>query len=138
MRVVADTNVLVSAFLWNGIPTRVIAAAELGRIQLYTSPALMKELEKALAYPKFTTNLRELDVTPKWLHTKYAELAHLIAAPPIPPVVKEDPDDDAVLACALAAQADYLVTGDSLLLRLVSYGRTRIVTPRVFITAVLH
>ena len=137
MRVVADTNVLVSAFLWSGIPHKLLPAAETGRITLYASPALIEELASVLSRKKFTDRLRALQVTDEELIVGYLKLAHLILPQPIPPVIKEDPEDDAVLACALAARAAYLITGDLHLLRLCTYHAIHIVSPRTFFSTML-
>ena len=138
MRVVADTNVLVSAFLWTGPPHRLLTAAERGRLTLYTSPVLIEELADVLARRKFAPRLRALEVTVEELVVGYLKLARLLVPQPIPPVIKEDPEDDHVLACALAAQASYLVTGDPHLLHLTSYRTVPIVSPRTFVSAVLR
>jgi putative PIN family toxin of toxin-antitoxin system len=63
MRVVADTNVIVSAMLWIGSPHRILVAAEDDRLTLYTSPALLRELTGVLTRPKFASRLRELQVS---------------------------------------------------------------------------
>jgi putative PIN family toxin of toxin-antitoxin system len=135
MNVVADTNVMVSALLWPGIPHRLLTAAEAGRLTLYASLALVDELLRVLTRPKFAARLRARRTSPEELIHGYLQLAHLIVPPPIPPVVKDDPSDDAVLACAIAARAAYLITGDLHLLRLASYRGVQIVTPRAFFLA---
>ena len=137
MRVIADTNVVVSAAFWTGAPFRLIEAAKSGHIALYTSPALLDELGDVLKRPRFAPLLQELRLTPNELIDAYSKLAHRIAPVPIPPIVKDDPDDDAVLACALAAHAHYIVTNDRHLLNLRSYRATQIVPPRDLL-AVLH
>lgn len=135
MRVVADTGVLVSALLWEGVPYRLLAEAEKGRICLYTSPVLLEELAGVLARTKFAIRLESLGTTIDDLLAGYASLAHLILPPPILPVILEDPDDDAVLACALAAQASFIVSGDSHLLNLGRHRSIAIVSPRAFANA---
>lgn len=56
-------------------------------------------------------------------------LVEMVVAPPLPQPVCRDPDDDAVLACALAAQADLIVSGDADLLVLKQFQNIRIITP---------
>ena len=137
MRVVADTNVLVSALLWSGAPHRLLALAETSRIALYTSPALIDELAGVLARHHFTARLNVLRVADEELVANYLKLAHLVLPIPISPVIVADPDDDAVLACALAADAAYIVSGDPHLLSLKRYHAVHIVSPRTFLTDVL-
>ena len=133
MRVVADTSVLVSALLWQGVPHRLLTAAEAGRVALYTSPTLLDELAGVLAREKFAARVTRLRTTVNELITGYVKIAHLVLPAPIPPVVIEDPTDDAVLACALTAQAQYLVSGDAHLLSLKRHQTVEIVAPRAFV-----
>jgi len=62
MRVVADTNVIVSAMLWIGAPHTILVAAEDARLTLCISPALLQELDGVLHRPKFAPRLHELQV----------------------------------------------------------------------------
>ena len=137
MKVVADTSVVVSALLWPGLPHRILIAAETGAITLYTSPALLDEWAGVLARSKFSMRLSARRVTVEELVTGYARLAHLVLPRPIAPVIHEDPSDDAVLACALSAQARFIVSSDPHLLRLDYYRSIQIVSPRAFFTSVL-
>ena len=111
MRVVADTNTVLSAFLWGGNPKAVLDAARDERITLHTSPALLAELEDVLSREKFTARIRAVGSTVADLLAEYRALVTVERPAPIPPTVR-DPDDDAVLACALAAAAELIVTRD--------------------------
>ncbi len=64
MRVVADTNVVVSGLLWKGNPRRVLDAARDGKIDLFTSAVLLTELEDVLNREKFAQRLALVGVTP--------------------------------------------------------------------------
>lgn len=133
MRVVADTNVIVSAMLWIGSPHQILVASEDARLTLCTSPSLLRELTGVLSRPKFAPRLRSLQVSVSELTTGYARLARLVNPQRIIRVVAEDPADDEVLACALAARAHYIVSGDTDLLRLRSYRGISILSPRLFV-----
>src|SRR5438094_3885439 len=109
MRIVVDTNVVVSGLLWRGPPRRLLEAARDGAIELFTSGALMAELEDALQRPKFLKQLTQAQVQPEELVKGYAALAQ---PPAIEPVILHDPDDDAVLACAVGAAATKIISGD--------------------------
>ena len=138
MNVVADTNVVVSALLWRGIPHRILTAAEAGRLTLYASPALVDELLHVLARTKFAARLTARQTSAEELAHGYLNFAHLIIPPHLPPVVFEDPDDDAVLACAVAARAQAIITGDRHLLRLKEFRGIPIVLPAVFFSKILR
>jgi putative PIN family toxin of toxin-antitoxin system len=104
MRVVADTNIVVSGLLWRSNPRRVLDAAREGAIDLYTSVILLAELEDVLSRDKFAKLLTSVGVTPHDLVLGYAALSSVVVPPTIESVILADPDDDAVLACAVAAQ----------------------------------
>ena len=138
MRAVADTGVVVSALLWRGFPHRLLAAAEAGHLALYSSPPLIEELVGVLRRPKFAARLQARRVTPEKLVAGYLRLARVVLPQPIAPVIADDPDDDAVLACAVAAQAPYIVSGDHHLLRVKRYRFIHLVSPRTFLVEVLR
>jgi predicted nucleic acid-binding protein len=100
VRIVADTNTVVSGLLWGGAPQEILNAARTRRITLYSSTVLVAD---------------------------YASLAKLVVPAEIGPVVLADPDDDHVLACAIAAQAELIVTRDKHLRNLKTYQRIPIV-----------
>lgn len=137
MRVVADTNTLVSGLLWHGNPRRVLDAARAGALQMYTTAALLAELEEVLQRPKFIQRLALAGVTSHTLVFGYAALARLIEPAEITPVILADPDDDAVLACAVAARAEIIVSGDSHLLDLKDYEGILIVTAAHLLTRII-
>jgi len=128
VRVVLDTNTVVSGLLWDGAPRRLIDAAIDKKIGLYSSQALVTELVGCLLRKKFSRRLTEERLSAPALVERYAMLAELVTPAVISPAVAGDPDDDAVLACAVAATADLIVSGDSDLCNLKSYQRIPIVT----------
>ncbi len=133
-RTVPDTNIIVSGLLWRGNPRRILDAARDGIIELYTSPGLVEELKDVLSREKFTARLVAANVTVQELVSGFSALATVIEAEPIEPVILVDPDDDSVLACALAADADVIVSGDSDLLDLKEHKEIRILTATEFLT----
>jgi len=129
MRAVADTNIVVSGLLWQGASRRVLDLARAGRLDLFTSPALLVELEEVLLRDKFARRLKAAVVSPADLLLGYAALATVIHPPPIAPTVVADPDDDEVLACAVAAQADIVISGDRHLLSLGEFQGIPVLAP---------
>ena len=129
MRVVADTNTVVSAFLWGGLPAEILAAARARRISLQTSPALLAELEDVLAREKFVARIAQVGSSTVQMIAGYRALATPVRPAVIEPTVR-DPDDDHVLACALGAQAALIVTRDRDLLELGTFRDIRILAAR--------
>ena len=136
MRVVADTNIIVSGLLWRGNPRRILDAARTGDIQLFTTAVLLAELEDVLCREKFAERLAAAGVVPRDLVLGYAALASVIEPAEIGPIILADPDDDAVIACAVAAYSEVIVSGDSHLLDLKQYQDIRIVTAAELLTEI--
>jgi putative PIN family toxin of toxin-antitoxin system len=117
VRVVVDTNTVVSAFLWGGLPAEILAAAREGRITLLTSATRLAELEDVLEREKFADRIAQVGSSAAQMIAGYRALATPVRPAVIEPTVR-DPDDDHVLACALGAQAALIVTRDRDLLSL--------------------
>ena len=139
MRVVLDTNVLLSALLSpHGWPDTIYRAWQKNRFDLVTSAAQMDELRRASRYAKFKAVLQPHRVGTMVNNLRLSIM--LDALPPLPDDMEvNDPNDAFLLAMALTGEADYLVTGDHRagLLQRGKYGRTRIVTPVTFCAEVL-
>jgi len=129
VRIVIDTNVLLSALLWHGTPHTLFNQVRAGTVELVMSQALLEEFTGVITRQKFAAILQRTTRTPERILNELQALAEMVAAPPLPQPVCRDPDDDAVLACALAAQADLVVSGDADLLVLEQFQEIRIVTP---------
>lgn len=128
IRAVADTNTVVSAFLWGGTPRAILDAARSETLTLFTSGALIAELEDVLARDKFAKRIAAVGSSVPEMLGDYLSLAHLVRPRTRPPAVVRDPDDNQVIACALAAEAEVLVSGDGDLLTLSSYQGIRILS----------
>lgn len=129
MRVVLDTNVLVSALITKGTPPDLLYQAwSTGWFDLVTSERQLAELTRVLAYSKLREYVRR-DEAEVLLETIRSVADVVEASPEV--ALSKDPDDDAILATAIAGQADLLVTGDrSHLLALKEVHGIPIVTPR--------
>jgi len=127
VRIVADTNTIVSALLWRGSPHRLIAAVEEYPIDFYTSRALLSELADVLPRRKLSKAIRATGKTPGQLIAEYEGFVQMVTPASIRRTVPGDVDDDQVLACALAARADLIVSGDAHLRNLKRYQGMRIV-----------
>jgi putative PIN family toxin of toxin-antitoxin system len=128
VRIVADTNVIVSAFLWGGVPRQLLDVAGAQRIELFTSRALIAELEEVLSREKLASQLSRTGFTAAYLLARYTQLATLVAPSPVSVQNLRDPADESVIACALAAAADLIVSGDHDLRVLNTYENIRIVS----------
>ena len=115
MRIVLDTNTVLSGWVWGGLPFRLLELGVAGHIRLFTSDAMLKELANVSQRDKFTALLTSQGKTPAGLMQRYMRSAESVIPIPIGRIVR-DPNDDMVIATALAAQADMIVSGDKDLL----------------------
>ena len=129
LRVVIDTNVLLSGLLWHGAPHVLLERVRAGTLGLVSSPAILGELENVIARPKFDVILARSNTSREIALAELRQLAEVIEPPRLDTPVCRDPDDDAVLALALAAQVDLIVSGDDDLIAITRFQGIPISTP---------
>lgn len=128
MRLVLDTNVVVSAVIWGGTPLKLLQAAVEGDIELYTSPPLLDELREVLDREHLASRLAQQRSSVEQAIGLYGELAISVSPLHTPRAVPNDADDDHVIAAALAAGADLVVSGDRDLLSMGNHEGIAIVS----------
>ena len=131
MRAIFDTNVLVAGLLWRGLPHSLLEHARAGTLTVVSSATLIAELAEVLGRAKFAIILSKTSTSLERTIADVRQLAELIEPPPLASPVCRDSADDHVLAVALAANADMIVSGDDDLLVLGSFAGIPIVTPAV-------
>ena len=113
LRLVLDTNIVVAGLLWNGPPRRLIEWVIEGEaVELFSSPVLLDELAHTLGYAKFAGRIQTFATNIEALVAQYTALVSLVMPASVPRVVANDADDDHVIAAAVAARAELIVTGD--------------------------
>lgn len=125
LRIVFDSNVVISGFLFGGPPARLLQLAVGGAVQCFTSFAILDEIRDVLQRPKFGLTPEQSLTLVEELH----ELCRVVTPKESVRAVLADPDDNAVLECALEARAHRVVSGDSHLLSLGQWKGIRILTP---------
>lgn len=129
MRIVCDTNVLVSGILFLGPPRRILTMASRGKVTNFTTPDLLREVEDVLLRPKF--GLRAEQVV--GIIALFRDTFEIVHSSRRVQVVLADPSDNMVLEAAAAASADIIVSGDKHLLDLVAWDGIRILYPAAFV-----
>lgn len=134
IRAVLDANVFVSALLSpRGFPSKILTAWHAERFHLVISPAILEEISRVFHYPKIALRHRWPEEKTRLFIEDLAHLAILTPGKPTLNVIAEDPSDNRYLECAVEADAEYIVSGDQHLLRLATYQKIRILTPREFL-----
>jgi putative PIN family toxin of toxin-antitoxin system len=126
-RVVLDTNVYISALLFGGLPGDLLELAFLRAFTLIVSPDLLDELEEKLR-EKFGVSQEDV----RLLRARLESVSQVVEPRERLSVIADDPDDDRVLECALAGEAEFIVSGDRHLLKLGGYQGISIITVRQF------
>ena len=130
VKVVVDTNVLVSALLFGGKPGKLIPLWQRGKIRPLASKEIIEEYLRVFTYPKF--KLAEEDVN-FLLYNEILPHVKIIDVQPGPRIIKKDPEDDKFIRCALVGKAKRIISGDQHLLALGTYQKIKILTPSDFL-----
>jgi uncharacterized protein len=126
MRVVLDTNVLISALLFGGIPREILHGCVQGEPPLVISDAILDELQGVLRRKRFGLAADRV----RAIVYEMSTIGDVVTTTSRVKVISEDPSDNAVLECALDGKADHIVSGDGHLLELGDYRGIEIIDPR--------
>lgn len=139
MRVVLDTNVIVSAFLSSkGAPALVLERWALGQFEVLVSQSILMEYERALSYHRVQVHHKMSGEEVAGVIEGFRKFALQVEAGSELRIVREDPEDDKFLECAVAGGASYMVTGDSHLLAVEELRGIHILTPAAFLTVLAY
>ncbi len=129
MKVVLDTNVLVSGIFFGGQPEKILNAWLQEKFAVYATPSILSEyLRVIIKMDRDGGNERAL----QWM-ASLSELFHLVPDSSGQKPISRDASDDKFLYCATHAQANYLITGDSDLKVLEDTYSFKIVSPKQFL-----
>ena len=128
MRVLFDTNVLIAAFISEGVCAKLMRRARKRQFSLVSNRAILEEFQDVLIR-KFSATRRE---SQEALQVIIEAVEAVTQSEQAVTGVCRDPEDDRILGCALAGKVDYLVTGDEDLLVMKQFKAIRIITPRDF------
>jgi uncharacterized protein len=126
MKIVFDTNVILSAFLTQGLSSRVLDIC-IDLHEIIISPWIFNEVSKKLK-DKFKLSVQQLDRVTNYIHSEFK----IIKPSGNKPAICHDEDDNNILHIAEYLKADLIITGDKDLLVLEKYTGINIVSPRIF------
>ena len=139
LKVVVDTNQFVSSIIHRyGPSAQLLQAWRDYHFILILSQKILEEIKRVLQYPhikqKYNLNQAEIESLIQMIEQEAVVLSESMNLD----VVKDDPDDNKILACAIEAQADYIVSGDHHLLDLHQYQTIPIITVKEFLQVLKH
>lgn len=129
VKIVVDTNVYISALGWNGNERKLINQCIDGKYEYYISRQIYNELRRVMDYPKFafTDSQKEEFISALLDSIEFINVDESIQ------IVNDDPDDNKFLECAIAAEADFIITGDPHLQELKHYQKIKIFNAHDFL-----
>lgn len=128
MKVVIDTNVIISGLFWSGTPKVIIENLINHSFKLFVTPNILEEYKDLVNRFGITANQSATAIF-NFILTN----SHIVMPTKLTEQICEDKDDDIFIAAALACKADYLITGDKLLLASASKVNLQIIKPRTFV-----
>jgi putative PIN family toxin of toxin-antitoxin system len=136
LKVVLDANVWISALLWGGKPAEIAKAAEKGQFVIFLSEEIAGEISQVLAYPRIAKVYQAAGLRREDLVEAVLKIGKFVQVTRKAHVVVEHPADDKFIECALAANAEYIVSGDKHLLKVGSYKKPQILSVNEFLQVI--
>ena len=127
-RVVIDTNIYISAIFWDGPPRQVVDLGRDGKIEIYTSGDIEEEITRVLL-KKFRLNPDDVEE----ILLDFSTFTIPVRSEKQFKIIKDDPDDDKFIDCAVCCNADYIVSGDKHLINLKVFKGIKIVNSLDFL-----
>jgi uncharacterized protein len=129
MKIVLDANIFISSFFWGGNPRLVLERVITGKDELYVTKEILDEIELVMGRPKFHVNKEEVD----YFIISIEEIANRIVPKRMINNGSRDKADNKYIECAIAANVDYIISGDIHLLELKKYKNVKIVTAKDYL-----
>jgi len=132
-KVVIDTNIFISGFGWDAKPEEVLKLLKQKRIINYISLEILNELKRVVSYPKlkFSDQLQNRILEFVFFYSEVIEPTEHISH------ITKDPEDNKFLECAIAARAEFLISGDSHLISIAEYRAVKIVDAATLLNIIL-
>lgn len=135
IRIVADTNVLISATFWDGNSNKIIEKVENKEIELLMSKEILEEFSRVLDYKEIQEKIKNKNLEMKRSVEKIISISIFVEPQEKFNIIKDDPDDDKFLDCAIAGKTDFIISQNKHLLKLKEFKGIKIITPKEFLEA---
>lgn len=126
LKLVLDTNTIVSGLLWRGNEFQLLQKIEEGKVQLFITQEILEEISNVLNYPRLTEYIEESGLTVEKLLEKIASMSTFVIGPKQNITICRDKKDNKIIECAVNSKADYIVSGDNDLLDLKEFEGIKI------------
>ncbi len=137
MKLVVDTNVLISGLLWSGPPNRILKWVRDAQVTLLGCESTTAELKRVIHYRRIVQRLSVLKITPSEAIAYAMNLMTFVPDPlNPPPIIPADPFDNIFLALASENKAHLIISGDQHLLKLVEYQSIHILPPSLAVQVI--
>lgn len=133
MNIVCDTNVLISGVLFGGHAREILQLASRGVLINFISPDILREAERVLGRSKF--GLRPQHVLE--IMALFKDTFEIVTPSLEVQAIQSDPEDNHVIEAALAARAEFIISGDKHLLKLAKWEGVHVVSPAQFVKSII-
>ena len=133
MKVVLDTNVIISGLLWKGNVNEIFKLYLDNKISICSNQSILEEVNKVLQYPRIKKVLDKYEQNPADIFNKFKKITRIYPEITIKNIIKEDPSDDKFIACAISSKSKIIISGDKHLLKLKKFKDIIIFTPTKFL-----
>ena len=129
MKIVFDANIFISSFFWNGNPKKIMERIISGTDELFITKEILEEIEDVIRRPKFHANNDKIN----YFINSIEEIGNKITPQKLVKNGSRDRTDNKYIECGIAANADYIISGDIHLLELGKYESIKIVTAKDYL-----
>jgi uncharacterized protein len=133
IKVILDTNILVSGSLWKGNSYKILLLIETGKVICILSPSILEEYEKVMRSEEITEKIACKNLVINEIIDHIISMTTLVIPKSRLKVVMEDPDDNKIIECAIEGKSDFIITQDKHLLNLKKNKKIKIITPEEFL-----
>lgn len=129
MRIILDTNVLISGVFFAGPPYQILEAWRDGKVKLIISPEILEEYQRV--GEELSGGFPSINIQP--ILDLLTIRAEIVSAHSLSENVCKDPDDDKFLACAISSKCQWIISGDKELLAVSGFRGITVIKPREFL-----
>lgn len=133
MKITTDTNVLISSTFWYGDSNRILEKVENNEVELILSKEIIKEFSEVLNYKEIKDKIKNKNLEINRTKEKIISLSTLVEPKLKFNEIKDDPDDNIILECAVEGNVDFIISQDKHLLKLKGFKEIKIITPEEFL-----